>query len=216
MDSTEQPETPAEQPPGPKPQLPDTRGALPIPEQFRLPLHGKMVTPTSVPSATQRQHNLNRLEKRRRRRGFLLGLLAGQILIIGLDLGGELFLRFNPHIKLQAEIRVASVVFLGMAVGAALLILGVALIYAGLAVRALFGQKSEGIVAAAGSGISRVILTALALGVSIGVIIGTAWFMIPHAQWRPTIRFAEEKGRQGVETSKSTFKSLIGTKPSAK
>src|SRR5688572_31906518 len=81
------------------------------------------------PSAADRQRELHLQQKRRRRRGFLLGLLVGQILIIGLDLGGSYFLKTHPNFKLQAPIGVPSIVFLGMSVGAAVMILALSLIY---------------------------------------------------------------------------------------
>jgi hypothetical protein len=195
-----------------KVELPDHKKAIPIPEQFRLPFMGKMSSPTSVPSAAQRQHNLDRIKKKRRRRGFLLGLLVGQILIIALDLGGDLFLRTHPHVKLQANIPVSSVVFLGMAAGAAVMIAAVALIYGVMALRGLFGKKSA--VVAVGRGIWRVILTVLALGVTMGVILGTAWFMIPGARWKDTTNFAKDRGVQALDASKATLKGWL--KPGAK
>src|SRR5438105_1153692 len=107
----EQPETPQEPAPAPapaapppRPELPDPHGALPIPDQFRLPFHGMMSTPTAVPSATERRYNLSLLEKRKRRRGFLMGLLAGQLLIMAMDYGGAWFLRSHPQVKLQAPV----------------------------------------------------------------------------------------------------------------
>ena len=113
------------------------------------------------------------LEKRRRR-GFLLGLLAGQILIIALDVGGTLLLKARPHVRIQAPFGVPSIVFLGMAIGAAIMILAVAWI-------ALVSRR----------GFLR---TAAAMGLTIGVIVGTAWFMIPEPEWAPTLRFAQEQG----------------------
>src|SRR5579862_400298 len=130
----EQPETPQEPDSAPEPaaapkELPDPKGALPIPDHFRLPFHGKMATPTAVPSATERRYNLSLLQKRKRRRGFLAGLLAGQVLIMAMDFGGSWFLRTHPHVKLQAPIGVPAVVFLGMAIGAAVMIAGLSLIF---------------------------------------------------------------------------------------
>jgi hypothetical protein len=183
--------------------LPDHKKAIPIPEQFRLPFMGKMSSPTSVPSAAQRQLNLERLKKDRRRRGFLTGLLVGQLLIIGLDIGGDLFFRMHPHVTLRASVPVSAIVFLGMAAGAAVMILAVALIYGGMALRGLFGKKSA--VAAAGRGLRRVVLTLLALGVTMGVILGTAWFMIPAARWKDTVDFAKERGVQALNASKAAL-----------
>jgi hypothetical protein len=201
--------------PAPKAQLPDPKGVLPIPDQFRLPFTGKMASPTSVPSATERRYNMDRLRRKGRRRGFLLGLLFGQILILALDLGGSLFLRSHPDVKLQAPFGVASIVFLGMAAGAAIMILAVVLIYGAMALRALFGKKNSGAARAVGRGLARVVLTTLTLGVTMGVILGTAWFMIPQAEWKPTIGFAKDKGIEALGASKSKLKGLFTPAPRA-
>jgi hypothetical protein len=214
MEQPETPQDPAGSPPPPsadgpevpvKPQLPDPRQALAIPDKFRLPFHGKMVAPTAAPSAKDRAWHLAQEQKRRRRRGFLIGLLVGQLLIIALDLGGEFFLRTHPQVKLQAPIRVASIVFLGMAVGAAVMIVAVALITLVMGLRG----KSGGVV----GGIQRVVLTTFALGVSIAVILGTAWFMIPSAEWKPTVEFARGKGVEALEGSKAKIRSMLHRPP---
>jgi hypothetical protein len=194
-------------------ELPDHKKAIPIPEQFRLPFMGKIETPTSVPSAAQRQLNLDRIQKQRRRRGFLTGLLVGQLVIIALDLGGELFLRTHPRVTLRAGIPVSSIVFLGMAAGAAVMILAVGLMYGVMALKGLFGRKSA--VAAAGRGLRRVILTLLALGLTMAVILGTAWFMIPGAKWKDTVDFAKERGGEALDASKAKIKGWFapGAKP---
>jgi len=189
--------------PPPKIELPDTRNVIPIPEQYRLPFMGKMATPTAVPSAAQRQFNLDRLQKRRRRRGFLTGLLVGQLLIIGLDLGGDLYLKTHPNVTLRVDLPVSSIVFLGMAAGAAVMILAVGLIYGGMGLRGLFGKKP---VVATGRGIKRILLTVLTLGVTMGVILGTAWFMIPPPKWTATTEYAKDRGRDALEASKGTVK----------
>src|SRR5207249_4221762 len=121
------PPTPGTSEPAPKPTaLPDPTNAVQVPEHYRMPFfHGKMATPTAVPSATERLRNLMIVQRRRRRRGFLTGLLAGQVLIIALDLGGIWALRHYPHLKLQAPIGVQAIVFLGMAAGAAVMLLAV-------------------------------------------------------------------------------------------
>lgn len=164
----------------------------------------------SGPSPAERQRAMQLAQKRRRRRGFLLGLLAGQILIIALDLGGTYLLKTHPNVKLQAPFGVPSIVFLGMAAGAAAMLLGVALIYSVMALRGFFGKRP---VAAAGSGIVRVFLTALTMSVTIGVIIGTAWFMIPHGERAPTVRYAQEQGQKAVDASKEKARSMFRATP---
>ncbi len=156
--------------------------------------------PAPRPSATERRLALALQQKRRRRRGFLLGLLAGQILIIALDLGGSLFLKFHPQVKIQAPVGVASIVFLGMSVGAGLMLAALALIYGVMVLR---GQ----------GGIRRILQAAIAMTVTIGVIIGTAWFMIPHEEWTPTVRFSKDQGVKVWESSKAGARSMFGVAP---
>jgi hypothetical protein len=152
--------------------------------------------PAPRPSATERRLAMELQQKRRRRRGFLLGLLAGQVLIIALDLGGTLFLKTHPQVKLQAPVGVASVVFLGMAAGAALMLTAIALLYGVMALRGLCG-------------IRRLLQSGIAMTVTIGVIIGTAWFMIPHDEWKPTALFAREQGVKLWESSKAGARSMF-------
>ncbi|HEV3027129.1 MAG TPA: hypothetical protein VG457_06120 [Planctomycetota bacterium] len=212
----EQPETPQEPAPASDPvavpkELPDPKGALPIPDHFRLPFHGKMVTPTAVPSATERRRNLSLLQKRKRRRGFLTGLLAGQLLIMAMDFGGTWFLRSHPHVKLQAPVGVQAVVFLGMAIGGGVMIAALSAIFAVLGLRALFGPRRVGLGTATGRGIARVLQTTLVLGLSMAVILGTAWFMIPGDEWTRTGAFAKEQGRKVMAAAQSRLKSMVRT-----
>ena len=210
----EQPETPQEplpagDPVAPPKELPDPKGALPIPDHFRLPFHGKMVTPTAVPSATERRYNLSLLQKRKRRRGFLTGLLAGQLLIMAMDLGGSWFLRSHPHVKLQAPIGVQAVVFLGMSIGAAVMVAALALIFTVLGLRALLGKRRTGLAQAAGRGITRVVQTVSVLGLSMAVILGTAWFMIPGDEWVKTGIFARDQGQKVLAGAGSRVGSIF-------
>jgi hypothetical protein len=213
----EQPETPKDPAPAPPPadpppppaakvELPDPGGALAIPDNFRLPFHGKMVTPTAVPSASDRLYNLNLIQKRRRRRGFLVGLLSGQLLIIAMDVGGMLFLRTHPQVTLRAPVGVSAVVFLGMAIGSAVMLLALSVIFTSLALKAVFGRRNVGLFTSLGRGIRRLVQTGLVLGVCMAVILGTAWFMIPGAEWRPTLEFARAQGKQVLESAKSRFR----------
>jgi len=202
---------PSEPEAAPKPgPLPDPAGAVQIPDHYRMPFfHGKMATPTAVPSATERLRNLMIVQRRKRRRGFLTGLLAGQMLIIALDLGGLWALHHYPQMKLQAPIGVQAIVFLGMAGGAALMLGVVGLIFSVQGLRAFFGKRSTSLFTAIGRGLKRVFLTGAALGVSMGIILGTAWFMIPGAEWKPTLDYTRSQGRQALDASKAKVKSLF-------
>jgi hypothetical protein len=176
---------------------------------MRLPFHGKMVTPTSVPSATERAYHMRLIQKRKRRRGFLTGLLCGQVLILVMDFGGSWFLKTHPHVHLRAPVCVEAVVFLGMALGSAVMLVALAAIFAVLGLRALFGRREGGLAAATGRGIRRVVATALVLGTSMAVILGTAWVLIPREEWKPTAEFARSKARALAEASTSSLRSFV-------
>src|SRR5262245_53832223 len=117
----DQPETPDAAPaPDPKPShpLPDPGMAPQASPDERLPFKGKMEAPTAAPSATQRLANLERIQGRRKRKSFLIGLLVGQLVVIGLDIGGQALLNmFGGRVRIAAPIPVQALVFLGMAAG---------------------------------------------------------------------------------------------------
>lgn len=77
----EQPEKTGGRDTGRKVFLPDHKDAYPIPDKWRLPFHGHMVTPTAVPSASERRLQIDLVEKRRRRRKILIGLAAAAVAI---------------------------------------------------------------------------------------------------------------------------------------
>lgn len=81
----EQRETP--QDPAARPELPDPKGALPIPAHFRLPFHGKMATPTAVPSETERRNQITYLSQRRRKRLVWACFAVTEVAIVGLGMG---------------------------------------------------------------------------------------------------------------------------------
>lgn len=90
MEGMEQPETSGERGTGRKVQLPDHKDAFPIPDKWRLPFQGHMVTPTAVPSPSERRMQMDLVLKRHRRREVLVGL--GIALAIATTLGLILFL----------------------------------------------------------------------------------------------------------------------------
>jgi len=77
----EQPETSGGRGTGRKVNLPDHKDAYPIPDKWRLPFHGHMLTPTAVPSASERQLQIE-LHKARRKRAIRLGLTVAAVVVV--------------------------------------------------------------------------------------------------------------------------------------
>ena len=78
---------------GRKVKLPDHKDAFAIPDKWRLPFQGKMVTPTAVPSPSERRLHLDLAEKRLRQRKVLIGLAAAVAIAIGVAVAAVLVLR---------------------------------------------------------------------------------------------------------------------------
>src|SRR5438876_8199411 len=178
------PPDPAQKPNGasPKNPLPDPGDAPTAPQEERYPFHGKMAFPTAVPSPAARLENLKRKEKAGRRRKFLFALLAGQLLVLLLDLGGEKLLDLlKSRLQYRGAFPLRSMVFLGMTstIVAIAILLFLVLGYRGA--RFVFGEKKVGLLTALWIGIRRVWNEAWALGLILGVIGGTAWILIPAA-----------------------------------
>ncbi len=191
---------PRPEPPG-IPGIPAEPGAMPpVAPEDRLPLRGKMVAPTASPPTADRMANILRIQRARRRRGFMIGLLAGQLLIVGLDLGGELLIRAVSHkVVFNAPIPFRAVVFLGMTAGIAAigLLIGLLLGFQGLGW--IFGRKKVGFLTALCRGFRRMGRAALSIGLTLAVIGSTAWFMIPGSEWRHTAGWLDGKRRTVVE-----------------
>lgn len=177
---------PAETEPGSDPSsgnpLPDASNEPRVPPEERLPFHGKMATPTVVPSAAARKENLRRTEKAGRRKKFLWALLGGQVFVLLLDLGGEALLHLlRTKVQYRGALPLRSMVFLGMT--STILAMGL-LVFLFLGYRAsryAAGERKVGVFRAIWIGIRRVWNEAWALGLILGVIGGTAWFLIPAA-----------------------------------
>jgi hypothetical protein len=182
------------------------------PPEERYPFHGKMTAPTAVPSATERLKNLNQKDKAKRRRRFLAALLAGQIFVLLLDIGGEAVLHLlRNKLQYRGAFPLRSMVFLGMTsmIAAIGLLVFLVLGYKG-ASRVLGGGQRIGFFTALGVGIRRVWNEAWALGLILGVIGGTAWFLIPAAG-RDDLK---AKGREVVEKSGTWIKEKVTPKAS--
>lgn len=190
-------ERPPEAPPPPDtPILPPAPGPLPplAPHQ-RLPLRGKMESPTQAPSAAERMARLARLQRARRRRGFMLGLLVGQLLILAVDFGGEALLRALAHkVVFNPPIHYRAVVFLGMTGGIAATGLFIAIVLGFQGLGYVFGKKGVGLGTALGRGFRRVGKAVVSLGLTLAVVGGTAWFLIPKPEWPRTKNWMVQKG----------------------
>jgi len=201
-----------------KPALPppDAWTSWQTPAEHRLPLEGKMRSPTSVPSAEERAAALNRARRGRRRRGFLLGLLAGQLLIIAMDFGGEALIRLLHHkVRFQPPpgMSVRSLVFLGMSAGIVITALIIFLVLGMSGAGYVLGSRKAGLFTAVGRGIRRVFKAAWALGLTLGVVGGTAWFLIPRPQWKPTAQYMQNQGEKGYRGARDWVETLLKPPP---
>jgi hypothetical protein len=141
-----------------------------------------MVTPTVVHSAQARMESLRLSQKAGRRKKFLLALLGGQAFVLLLDLGGEALLHvLRNKVQYRGAFPLRSMVFLGMT--STILAMGL-LVFFFLGYRAsryALGDRKVGFFRAVWIGIRRVWNEAWAFGLILGVIGGTAWFLIPAA-----------------------------------
>jgi hypothetical protein len=186
------------------------------PAESRLPLEGKMASPTSVPSAEERRTAILRSQEARRRKGFLVGLLAGQILIIAMDFGGELLIRLLHHkVRFQPPpgMSVRSLVFIGMTAGIAITGLLLFLVLGLSGAGYVLGRKKAGLFTALARGAGRVFKAAWALGLTLGVIGGTAWFLIPRPEWKPTTDYLRSKGEKGYRDAREWLDSQVRPAP---
>lgn len=168
------------------------------------------------PSAEERRAAIEAGQKTKRRKGFILGLFVGQLIIVGIDLGFSLLLpiiekkyRFNSPLPIQ------SLVFIGMTAGIVMTALLIFFVLGFQSASYVFGKKQVGIFTAVGRGMKRVFKAAWALGLTLGVIGGTAWFMIPGVWWRPTADYLDQHRKDAVEKIKQKAEDLLKPAPKA-
>lgn len=194
----------------PKNPLPDPGDAPMAPPEERYPFHGKMVTPTAAPSQSARMENLQQKHKAKRRKSFLIGLLAGQILILALDFGGKLVLHLlRDTLKPVGDLTLEARVFLGMTAGIVFTGLLIFFVLGLQGASWLFGKKKVGFLTAVGRGIKRTFKAAWAVGLTLGIIGGTAWFLVPVAAQD----YLKKKGKEVVDQGKGWIKERIQRKP---
>lgn len=155
------------------------------------------------PTADERRAAIHEGQKRKRKRGFLYGLLAGQVLIILLDLGGRALLHLlRDRVRINAPVALEALVFIGMAAGIVITALMILFVLGLQGVGWAFGKKKTGFFTAVGRGLKRVFQAAWALGLTLGVIGGTAWFMIPGNEWKPTVEYLDAQKDKAVHKAK--------------
>ena len=179
-------------------------------EQDQKPEPGSPEPEAPRKSAAERREAIQAGQKTKKKRGFLYGLLAGQIRIIVLDLGGKALLHvFRDRVRVNAPIPLEALVFLGMAAG---IVITALMIFFVLGMQGLgwtFGQKKVGFFTAVGRGIKRMFQAAWALGLTLGVIGGTAWFMIPGREWKPTAEYIEAQKDRAVHKARGWLESFL-------
>lgn len=135
------------------------------------------------PDAHERLLKLNKQQRAKRRRGFLIGLLVGQLLILGLDFGGRLILTLlENRVQTNAPYSLEAIVFFGMASGVVLTGLLIFFVLGLQGVGYVFGKKKVGFFRAVGRGMVRCFKATWAVGLTLGIIGGTAWYLIPFPE----------------------------------
>lgn len=139
---------------GKKDALPDPEESVKVPDHLRMPFFkGKTAPPTTILSPEQRHIQM----EPPRTGSFLKGLLAGPLLLIGLDLAGAFLVRYLPEsIRLSPPIPLRVLLFVPLALAALLGILALSL------------------------GKQRRISAPALLGLALGALAGCAWFLIPR------------------------------------
>jgi len=162
------------------------------------------------PTAEERRAAIQEGQRRKRKRGFLYGLLAGQLLIILLDLGGGALLHvFRDKVRVNAPVTLEALVFLGMSAGIVITALMILFVLGLQGLGWTFGQKKVGFFTAVGRGIKRMFQAAWALGLTLGVIGGTAWFMIPGREWKPTADYIDAQKDRAVHKARRWVDGLL-------
>ncbi len=162
------------------------------------------------PTPAERMAGIQEQERGRRRRGFLIGLLVGQLLVIALDYGGEALIRAIQHkYPFRAPVPLRALVFTGMTAGVVLTGILICLVLGMQGVGYVFGKKQVGFFPALWRGIKRIWKAAWAVGLTLGVVGGTSWLLIPQPEWKPTAVYLRDKGVEGYQAGKGWVRSVV-------
>ena len=180
------------------------------------PREAERVEGAPKPSAAERRAAIETGQKTKRRKGFIMGLFVGQVIIIGIDLGFHFLIPvIEKKYQFNSPIPVQSLVFIGMTAGIVMTGLLIFFILGLQGAGYVFGKKKVGFFTAVGRGMKRVFKAAWALGVTLGVIGGTAWFMIPGPSWKPTQAYLVEQKEKAVDKAKTFAEDLLKKKDPA-
>lgn len=166
------------------------------------------------PTREERMAKINETQKGRGRRGFLIGLLAGQVLIVAMDFGGELLIHLlRDKVTFNAPIPLRAVVFIGMTAGIVMTGLLILFILGLQGAGYVVGKKKVGFFTAVGRGMKRLWKAAWAVGLTLSVVGGTAWFLIPRKEWKPTAEWMQDKGDKAYQGAKGVVEKVIKPSP---
>jgi hypothetical protein len=156
---------------------------------------------------------LEAAKKTRRRRGFLIGLFVGQLLILAMDFGGDaLVWLLRDKYPFRAPVPLRSLVFVGMTAGIVITALLILFVLGLQGAGWMFGAKKVGFWTAVGRGVKRTFKAAWALGLTLGVVGGTAWLLIPRDQWKPTADWVGGHAEKAYTGARDWTKGLIAPK----
>ena len=151
-------------------------------------------------SMAERMERIKEEQRKRSRKGFLAGLVVGQLAVVGLSYGGSGFQAlFVDHLNLQSPMPIRSMVFCSMTAGIGLTGILILLVLALQGIGWFFTKKTIGFGVALWRGMKRVCHAGWSLFLTLMVIGGTAWLVIPPEEWQSTAKYLEAKGLEGYE-----------------
>ena len=156
------------------------------------------------PSSRHRRGGIRKTQRGRSRRGFLYGLLFGQVLILTLVFGGRALLHhLRGRVEIHGPLSLEAMVFLGMFGGIVFTALLIFLILGLQGAGYVLGKRKVGPFRAIARGATRCFKATWAVGLTVGVIGGTAWFLVPQSERKPTIDYVEDQGTKAIEKTRT-------------
>lgn len=149
---------------------------------------------------------------RKRRGGWLLGVLVGGLLVAALDFGGEAALARWSHVRLRGPLSLRAWVAVGMIGGIGLGAVLLFFLWGFHSARETLGGK-VGFFRALGRGIKHFFQTAWAVGLTLGVVGGTAWFLVPPPERGPAVDYVRDEGQKAVDKAKRMAEDALTPAP---